>query len=139
MSVADDVFALYEGVVTNPAAWTDQALADWADGVVTSEGMDREAAKYLRRVLTTATKLHRFWAADARLSDPSIGWESRVDIALGPRAWRPVLDLTMHDLDRDPDPTLFAIVSDLFRVVNNRPWLDGISYEDWLHDVQRNQ
>lgn len=139
MSTIDDVFTLYEGVVTDPDAWTEQAIADWADAVAGNEGMDRQAAKYLRRALTTATKLRRFWEADSRLTDASIGWESRVDIALGPKAWRPVLDLAMYLLETRPDPALFTTVSGLFRVVNNRPWIEDQSYDDWLRDSSRNE
>lgn len=139
MSAVDEVFALYEGVVTDPSGWTEQAIVDWADSVAAGEGLDRQAAKYLRRVLTTATKLRTFWEHDLRLTDSSIEWESRVDIALGPKAWRPVLDLAMHTLERYPDPDLFTAVGDLFRVVNNRPWLEGVSYDEWLNDASRNR
>lgn len=136
-ALVDDVFSLYEGVVTDPASWTEQAIVDWSDGVASMQGMDRLSGKYLRRVLTTATKLKRFWEEDGRLTDQSIGWKSRVDIALGPKAWRPVLDLAMHELGRTPDPNLFATVSELFRVVNNRPWLEGMDYDQWLQDASR--
>lgn len=138
-ALVDEALSLYAGVVTDPAGWTDQTIADWSEGVATTEGMDRLSGKYLRRIVTTATKLKRFWEADGRLSDVSIGWESRVDIAYGAKAWRPVLDLALHELGRSPDPSLFATVAELFRVVNNRPWLEGVGYEEWLKDASRNQ
>lgn len=137
MSLVWEALALYEGVVTQPDTWTDQALADWAEAAASVEGVDRTSAKSLRRVLNTGSKLRSFWMADARVSDPSIGWKSRVDIALGPKAWRPVLDLGLHDLDVSPDESTFEVVGEMFRVVNNRPWLEGVSYEEWLADSQR--
>lgn len=137
-ALVDEVFGLYRGVVMSPESWSDRSVADWVEAIGVSDEVDREAAKYLRRIVRMAEKLRSFWMADPRSSDVSIEWRSRVDIALGPKAWRPVLDLASHRLVEVPDEDLFATVGELFRVVNNRPWLEGVSYEAWLDEGKRN-
>lgn len=134
-SIVDEVLSLYQGVVTDPSTWSEQSVVDWVDSVGASEEVDRQSAKYLRRVVRVAEKLRLFWSADVRRDDDSIAWQSRVDIALGPRAWRPVLDLATHRLAVAPTEVLFDVVNDLFRVVNNRPWLEDTSYQEWLDDT----
>ncbi len=128
----DEVDRLYGGVVTEPEAWSDQRFVDWSEAVAAADGMDRATARHLRRILTTARKLRSFWAtAEDR---PDLGWRSRVDLALGPRAWRPVLDLASDLLEAEPSEELFERTAELFRVVNNQPYLDGIEYGQWVED-----
>jgi len=126
----DSVDALYRGVVTDPDAWNDQHLEDWALSVADSSTLDKTSARYVRRVLASARKLRTFWLsqADGLESD----WRSRVDLALGNRAWRPVLDLSMHELQNDPSYELFERTSDLFRSVHRELYLDGIGYQAFL-------
>ena len=138
-SLVDEVYGLYAGVVISPDTWTEQAIADWMQSLSLTENIDRESAKYLRRSVSMAGRLKKFWMDDHRRSDSTIDWRSRVDRALGPRAWRPALDLAMHQLERAPDEDLFDTVGELFRVVNHHPWLDGMSYEAWLEEVRRNR
>lgn len=126
-----EVENLYRGVVTEPDLWSSQAVADWMEGTTTSDEIDKVTAKHLRRVVTMANKLRTFWSTDPRVASGTIAWESRVDLAFGPRAWRPVLDLADHLFELRPTQELFATVATLFRVVNNRPWLDGMTYEEW--------
>ena len=81
----------------------------------------------------TAGKLRTFWSDDAAPRPDDHGdWRARVDIALGARAWRPLLDLAMHGLETSPSPELYEVVKDRFAVVTSQRWMEGISYEEWL-------
>lgn len=137
-ALISEVEDLYRGVVTEPDLWSSQAVSDWIEGTTTSEEIDKTAAKYLRRIVKMAEKLRTFWSVDPRVSDGAIAWKSRVDLAFGPRAWRPVLDLADHLFEVQPTEELFGTVGGLFRIVNNRPWLDGISYDQWCSQSQSN-
>jgi len=131
-SLLSEVDQLYLGVVCDPEAWNEQRFADWAESAAGGTAIDRVIAKYLRRVLSVARKLQAFWVG--QVARPELDWRSRVDLALGPRAWRPVLDLATHLLDAEPSEELFDRTSRLFRLVNNEPYLDGIGYEAWAED-----
>jgi hypothetical protein len=132
MTVLDEVDRLYELAVTSPATLNDQAIQDWADGVAVGYGMDRQAAKYVRRCLNVSRKLASFWLArEPRGEDPP-DWRSRVDLALGVRAWRPELELAQHLLEATSSQETYEHAARLFRVVNNEPFLDGMSYDVWL-------
>lgn len=133
MTLLDDVDRLYEGCVMESDRWTEQAFVDWVEGVGTSESIDREVARYVRRCVNAARKLAAFWS-DGDVADPPHEWRSRVDMALGTRAWRPQLDLAMALLDRTPTPETFEVVSVLFPVVANQPFLDGIDFDEWLEN-----
>ncbi len=127
---------LYESVVTEPSAWPDHRLAEWAEELfVDGEPPDRETRKQMRAVLRAAGKLRAFWSDDAAPRPEDHGdWRSRVDIALGARAWRPLLDLAMHGLETGPSPELFEIVKERFAVVTSQRWMDGVDYDEWLAD-----
>ena len=118
--------------MTDPHAWTEQAFVDWSTDVV-SEPIGKQERKALRQVMRAADKLRRFWLDPAAPSGAD-DWRSRVDLVLGPRAWRPTLDIAMAGLGASPDPELFAEVQARFRLVHGDVWLDGASYEEWLAD-----
>lgn len=124
---------LYAGVVTEPETWTDQALADWADDAA-APGVDRVQARTVRRALRMAERLREFWLA-GEAAVAAEDWQTRVDVALGPRAWRPTLELAHHGLETEPSPELFDEVRHRFRIVNSEPWMDGVSYDEWLAQV----
>lgn len=132
MSVLDEVDSLYEQAVTVPASVNDQMLADWAEGVAGGYELDRQSAKFTRRCLNIARKLAVFWAEVPRSSGAASEWPSRVDTALGVRAWRPQLDLASHLLDVAPSEAIYERTVQLFRIVNNEEFLDGMSYDEWL-------
>ncbi len=132
------VDSLYESAVMEPRSWNTQGIADWMESTSTDEPLDPKAAKLLRRIVKTAERLQAFWLADSRVSDLSIPWQSRVDLALGPRAWRSVLELASHVLDQEPTEETFDTVGAFFRLVNNRPWLDGMTFHQWMRDSERN-
>ena len=129
-SLLYEVDRLYEGCVTDPERWGDQAFADWTDGVASTNALDRDSAKAIRRCVNAARKLQRFWV-DRSMANAPDSWRSRVDLALGARAWRPQLELAEHVLATDPSEEVFVVVADLFPLVRNQPYLDGISYEEW--------
>lgn len=125
---------LYEHVVMSPAAWPEARLAEWADDLlVDGEGLDRTTMQLVRWILRSAGRLQRFWLDDdPGRPDDHGDWRTRVDIAGGARAWRPVLDLAMHGLDQSPSVDMFLIVKELFAVVTSERWMEGVDYESWL-------
>lgn len=123
------VEALYEAVVTNPDRWNAQMFVDWTDTVDFNATPSKDEAKYLRRSLRAAQKLRSFWiGSQAR---PDLEWHSMVDLAMGPKAWRPVLDLADVRLRNERSEEAFTDVARLFPLVNNEEFLDGIDFEDW--------
>jgi hypothetical protein len=124
---------LYESVVMDPERWNDQAFADWAgETLVDVAELPGEAVREVRRSLRAAQKLQAFWGDAERTVSDHDDWRSRVDIALGPRAWRPTLDLARAGLRDAPSEELFVEVKERFAVVNSERWMDGVDYEDWL-------
>ena len=132
MTVLDDIDQLYEIAVTAPASVNDQMIQDWADNVASSYEIDRLGARYVRRCLNIARKLALFWLGRPPTGDNPVEWPSRVDLALGVRAWRPQFELAQHLLVIAPDHLIYDKAGELFRIVNNEPFLDGMSYEVWL-------
>jgi hypothetical protein len=132
VTVLDDIDQLYETAVTSPTQLNDQMIQDWTEAVVSNYEIDRPGAKYVRRCVTAARKMSSFWAAWDPTAERPPEWPSRVDLALGVRAWRPQMELAQHLLIEEPDPVTYERAAQLFRVVNNQPYLDGMTYEAWL-------
>lgn len=131
MTLLEEVDELYEQAVMRPDGLTDQARADWTESVADGYATDKASARHLRRCVNASTKLATFWS-DRTSHDPrSDTWQSRVDVALGARAWRPQLELALHLLDVAPDEATFTATADLFRIVHNEPFLDGASFDEW--------
>ncbi len=125
--------ALYMGVCSEPGAWPDSTLADWINGIAESGETDRETARELRRVLRSSQKLRRFWGAPPDNLPPDHGdFRTKVDIAVGAAAWRPLLALARHGLADSPDPQLFDEVKERFRVVSGERWMEGVTFDEWL-------
>ena len=137
-TLVGEIELLYETVVMRPVGWNDQMLVDWADGISATADLDRELSKHLRRIARVAEKLQRFWIEDPRRDDQTLDWRSRVDLSLGVRAWRPLLDMAMYELERRPSADDFDDVASLFRVVHGTEWLDGMSFDDWSGEFGRN-
>lgn len=129
-SLLSEIDQLYELSVTEPQRCTEQLYVDWAEGVAGGPDVDKVSARYIRRSLTMARKLAGFWSDRGTAKGPQ-DWRSRVDLALGARAWRPQLDLAEYLLERDGSSEAFEVVSALFPVVNNQPFLDGMTFEQW--------
>lgn len=121
---------LYEAVVTDPEVWHQQAFADWAQDAAAG-GLTKGQAKAIRRCLRMAARLRDFWERGEAVVAAD-DWRTRVDVALGSRAWRPTLELARAGLDEAPSAELFAEVKERFRIVNSEYWMDGVAYEDWL-------
>ena len=126
-----EVDALYEGCVMEPDRWGDQAFADWTEAIAATASLDRESARAIRRCVNAGRKLQLFWS-DRPTANAPAAWRSRVDLAIGARAWRPQLELAEHLLATDPSESTFDVVAALFPLVRNQPYLDGISYDEWL-------
>ena len=137
-ALLSEVELLYEGCVTNPADWGERAFADWAEGIQHVEGLDKVSARYVRRCMNAGRKLAAFWS-DRGSEVASDEWRSRVDVALGARAWRPLLDLAEHELERTGAEGAFVVVSGLFPLVRNQPYLDGVGYGEWLESESREE
>jgi hypothetical protein len=132
LGVLRAIEGLYEAVVTEPAAWGEQALADWANEALTDAGeLPKDAVKQIRRSLRAAEKLQSFWTDGRSAVADHDDWRTRVDIALGARAWRPLLDLARIGLEHSPDPELYQEVKERFAVVTSDRWMDGVSFEQW--------
>ena len=132
LSTLRSIESLYESVVTNPDDWGEQAFTDWAnDTLVEASDLPREAIREVRRSLRSAQKLKAFWSSSASAVSDHDDWRSRVDIALGPKAWRPTLDLARVGLEDSPCEEIFAEVKARFAVVNSERWMEGVSFEEW--------
>ncbi len=131
--LVDRVDELYELVVMDPNTWTEQTIHEWAGDLFDDEKPDKEIARGVRRCVRAAIKLQRFWIdpSNSRVDDAE-DWRTRVDIALGGSAWRPPLELAQHGLADTPTPELFAQVQHRFRLVHNQPWLEGVTYTEWI-------
>lgn len=134
LGFVDSAERLYESVVTSPDDWIESRFAEWAEEIaLDGAGLDREAQRQIRKIIRSASKLKVFWSENDKGRPEDHGdWRSRVDIALGARAWRPVLDLAMHGLDVEPSAELFEVVKDRFAVVTSQRWMEGIAYVEWL-------
>lgn len=123
------VESLYEAVVTDPTRWNEQMFVDWVDAVDSDGSISTAEAKYIRRALRVAQKLRVFWLESQ--DRPDLGWESKVDLAFGPKAWRPVLDLCETQLASARSEESFRDVVRLFPLVNSEEFLDGIDFDAW--------
>jgi hypothetical protein len=135
LAVLRSIEQLYESVVGDPGSWHEQAFVDWAaDTLADANELPREAQREVRRSLRAAQKLQAFWSDDQSAVSDYGDWQSKVDIALGARAWRPLLDLARVGLDTAPSEELFDQVKERFALVNSDRWMDGVSFEQWCED-----
>jgi hypothetical protein len=133
LSTLRSIDSLYESVVTDPDSWGEQAFGDWAnDTLIEAAELPRDAIREIRRSLRSAQKLQAFWSSSASAVADHDDWRSKVDIALGPRAWRPTLELARTGLDDAPCEELFLEVQERFVVVNSERWMEGVSFDSWL-------
>jgi hypothetical protein len=125
---------LYASVVEDPDRWSEAAFAEWADSVAAeAPAAGKPAQRALRQAMRRAQRMATFWgAASAAEQGAAPDWRARVDVASGVPAWRPTLELAMLALEESPSADSFAEVQERFRLVNNTPWMEGVSYEEWL-------
>jgi hypothetical protein len=133
LSLAGAIDDLYRDIVLDPDRWGDDAYAEWLESMaIDTDGIDRVAARSLRRAVRIAMKLQRFWSSpDAERYQGETSWEARVDIAVGVPAWRPGLELAERELETNPTEEGFDEVRRRFRVVNGSLWMEGVDYEEW--------
>ena len=124
------VESLYEAVVMDPERWNEQMFIDWTDSVDSDGSLSKVEAKSVRHALRTAQKLRTFWLDSP--DRPDLAWVSKVDLALGPKAWRPVLELAKIQLHHSRCEDSFADVARLFPLVNSEDYLDGIGFDEWI-------
>lgn len=124
---------LYERVVTSPEAWTDALLQEWAVDVFSDgEPPPRATAREVRRCVRAARRLRDFWLSPPEALPGDAGdWRTRVDLALGIRAWRPLLALAQAELSSAPSEELFEEVKARFREVHGGPWMEGVTFAEW--------
>jgi hypothetical protein len=134
VGLVDRAERLFEAVVTSPEEWGESRFGEWSEEIaLDGEALDRETLRLVRRVLRAAARLRDFWSQhDASRPDDRGDWRTRVDISLGSRAWRPILELAGHGLDVDPTPELFEIYKERFAVVMSQRWMEGVGYDEWL-------
>ncbi|MDH3500768.1 MAG: hypothetical protein OEM97_11630, partial [Acidimicrobiia bacterium] len=112
--------------------WSDDVMAEWASEAPAGAEPSKAIAREIRRCLRVAQKLRSFWLdGDARPSDHG-DWRTRVDLAMGSRAWRPTLEIARIGLDEAPSESLFEEVRSRFRVVNSDRWMEEVSFAEWL-------
>lgn len=124
--------AIYERAVTDPDSCSDEALAEAAQEALGSlpEPPSRQVARAFGSGVRRARRLRSYW--EGKQSFELSDWRMGVDEALGSHGWKPGFDLARIALEEDPGPELFEQARQRFRRVNFAPWLEGISYEDWV-------
>jgi hypothetical protein len=126
---------MYRGVVLRPGVWDDATLAEWLDGSAgdAEQVVSKDLARELRRCVRAAQRMRDFWLEDDPSRPADAGdWRTRVDMAMGPRAWRPTLAIAQLGLEENPSADLFEEVRERFRVVHSERWMEGVDYQEWL-------
>jgi hypothetical protein len=135
--VLDAIDELYRRAVEDPESIGDDELAGWlADVADVADGagaavdrvLVREAAKAARR----SRRIARYWSDAGRDPGRLPDWRNGVDEAVGAAAWQPSLAIARRGLETEPDPDIYDTVRELFRTVNFQPWMEGVSYEEYL-------
>ena len=132
VAVASLIDDLWRRAIEDSAAIDDGTLAEWLSEASGSLGapVAKEAARVLRKAVRSARKLASYWGQRDATSLPD--WRNGVDEALGAFGWEPQLDLVRWGLEESPDPVTFDEVKTRFRAVHFTPWMEGLSYEEWL-------
>lgn len=123
---------LYEGAVTDPGTWTEQAISEAATEATNDLDVppSKAIAQPFRAGIRRARRLRDYWGDKGSSAFPD--WRSGVDEALGSRGWEPMLDLAMAGLDAEPSAELFEEVQARFRLVHFQPWQEGVAFEEWM-------
>ncbi len=133
LAVLSRVDQLYEGVVMTPRDWTDEILEGWAVEITAEMSQpSKSLMRELRRCLRMARKMRDFWIDPPKIVPSDAGdWRTRVDVVLGVRAWRPVLEIARDGLSTAPTEAIFEETRRRFREVHGDCWMEGFSYADW--------
>ncbi|MDP8957817.1 MAG: hypothetical protein M3N51_01125 [Actinomycetota bacterium] len=142
MSTSEDVLGfleeldrMFEAAVMQPAQQGDEDLLSWGERLLVERHetarLDRAVPRSVRRAARSAVKLRRHWL-DRSGEDAAADWRSRVDEALGGRAWLPGLQLAQWGLEAEPSHQLFEEVQERFGWCYLRPWMEGVDFEEYL-------
>jgi hypothetical protein len=125
---------LYRRAVEEAALVDDACLAGWLEdtAALLEPPVDRMMARQVRAAARRAARLARYWSRHDpdRLPD----WRNGVDEVLGSAGWQPALAIARRGLELDPSPDAFREVQERFRAVHFRPWMEGITFEEYLKD-----
>jgi len=123
---------LWRVAIEDPAVVDDAMLAEWLAEASTAfePPMPKEPGAVLRKAVRLARKLARYWDEHDATALPE--WRNGVDEALGAFGWEPQLDLVRWSLEEMPDAATFDAVKERFRAVHFTPWMEGVSFEEWL-------
>lgn len=123
---------LWERAVTAPLTLDESTLAGWLSeaSALLGDRVPKEPGRILRKAVRLARKLAAYWQAHDPTTLPD--WRNGVDEALGALGWEPQLDLARWSLHEAPDAESFDEVKRRFRAVHFTPWMEGVSYEEWL-------
>ena len=126
--------ALYERVCADPAACGDELLGAWLQDALGAleTPVDKALAREARRVARLAGRLARYWADPERAPRIPAAWQQAVDAALGSTGWEPSLVVARLGLEQEPSAALFEEVQVRFRQVHFAPWMEGVTYREWL-------
>ena len=125
------VDGLYESVVADPDDWNDDRFGEWSTDIAADgEPPGREALRQVRAAIRNARKLQKYWRGQA----PPAEWAMAVDQALGGVGWDPTLRLAELALAETRDPEAFDEVRRRFRMVHSVPWMEGVSFDEWLEN-----
>lgn len=134
-AIVRTIDAMYEVAVTSPDTWSAEAAVEWVADAAGSPSKD--VAKQLRQAIRLSVKLAEFWRdPPATLPEDAGDWRTRVDLVLGARAWRPVLEVARAGLGEAPSEELYQEVKDRFRLVHNSFWMEGVTYDEWREKEQ---
>ena len=128
-ALVDDLWRI---AIEEPDSIDDATLSEWLAEATAAldQPVAKEPAAVMRKAVRLARKLARYWQERDASSLPD--WRNGVDEALGAFGWEPQLDLVRWALDASPDPMTFDEVKTRFRAVHFTPWMEGVSYEEWL-------
>jgi len=128
--------SLFERAAADPSAGADEFLAAWLEEVLSAvqPPVDKELARQARRAARLAARLARYWADPERAPRRPADWRQAVDAALGSRGWEPSLEVARRGLEVEPSPALFEEVRRRWRQVHFAPWMEGVTYQEWLRE-----
>lgn len=126
--------ALYERAASDAAACGDELLRAWLQDTLGSlePPVDKALAREVRRAARLAGRLARYWADPGRADRLPADWRQAVDAALGSTGWAPSLEVARLGLEEQPSTALFEEVGRRWRQVHFAPWMEGVTYQEWL-------
>jgi hypothetical protein len=134
LSLIPAVEDLYRRAVLCAPDVDDEELARWIDDMASTfeSRPDRQVGRAIRRAARNGGRIARYWRSGDRRPDRLPDWRNGVDEVLGGRGWQPHLDLARRELESAPSPEAFQAVKRWFRAVHFTPWMEGVSFEQWL-------